>query len=690
MSKPQVHGTAESTMQFLRDCRVDPDHCALVSGWRQCLASLDNENILESNLPQVARLPNMALSTGGVLSDPYTRMLLRPRVVKRHLAVDGKLRRFLDAGPPPVLACGTGLVRSRERGRMAPGRVALDNVLYFTGCAGTGKSYVLRELAARAMQSSANVRVVFIDDCRGWAALDEWAQVSFLVTALAVGFAMDEGFGAMVFQGLTLAEMTNPEMLSLHILDSVSRFCKTQVDEAGRPLRVLFCVDGYSVELAEIVAGVVQAIAQRSNVFFLALATTANEYVPRFAYAATRIPPQYSEDEALAMLAHYGAEMFDLLARERITAYESLVRRLVYQNTAFHPGDMALLFERAKGAADFKDFGRRIGGFTTDYAGLDDSGGEEAWRGAGLERTCLRPVLSESAYQFAEAVFRMFFRLPMDQGSGDVGSMMKCGANSEYNAHFQMVGAGERGLGSPGELEFVSPRRANFMFDLVSRDECVFTTVSRRLGLGGRGRYEMAFACVLWMLRREGMDFLASRGASSDHRLFGGAPKTREDIRADCLRPFAPGVSVVGYYSAANAASSCGPMRGLDFVTFQRCGSHGLASFVLATGCDAVSVDYVMENCPYMVRSEDSAASVVASAEECAIAGISEACRVAQHLGMPQSTVYLVVSEHAYRNASSHVAVLLGPLAPRLKLVSIKTVLQKSALLPVNELPQLK
>ncbi|KAJ2408935.1 hypothetical protein GGI10_004769, partial [Coemansia sp. RSA 2530] len=661
MFKPQIPGTAESTMRFLRDCRVDPAHSALVGGWRQHLVSLETEKALESDQPQVTTLPNMALSTGGALCDQYARMLLRPTVVKRHLAVNGKLRRFLDAGPPPVLARGAGLVKSREGKRVGPGSAALDNVLFFTGCAGTGKSYVLRELAARAMQSNGSVRVVFIDDCRSWAALDEWAQVCFLAMALAVGFGMDEEFCATVFQNLVLAEMTSSEMLALQILDSVSRFCKTQAE--GRLLRVLFCVDGYSVELAGIVRGVVQAIAQRSDVFFLALATTANEYVPMFANAATRVPPQYSEDEALAMLAHYSAETFDPLARERITAYESLVRRFVHQNTAFHPGDMALLFERAKGAADFKDFGKRISGFTTDYTGLSD--GNE---GAGLERTCLRPVLSESAHQFAEAVFRLFFRLPTDQGSGDVASMERCGASSEYNAHFQMVGAGERGVGSPSELEFVSPRRANFMFDRVSKDECVFTTVSRRLGLGERGRYEMAFACVLWMLRREGMDFLASRGASSDHRLFGAAPKTREDIRADSQRPFAPGVSVVGYYSAANAASACGPMRGLDFVTFQRSEPHGLTSFVLATGCDAVSVDYVMENCPYLIRPEDDALSVVASQEECAIAGISEACRVAQHLGRPQSTVYLAVSEHAYRNAASHVAVLPGRLAPRVKL----------------------
>ncbi|KAJ1923043.1 hypothetical protein GGI03_000577 [Coemansia sp. RSA 2337] len=681
MFESQQLGTAGATLQLLRGYSADPTYSALATKRREYLRSLDTEKLLGSDIPQVARLPDMALSTSGVTSEQYIQMLLRPSVVKRHLQPTGKLQRFLNAGPPPVLAMGTGLVRRLDTRRAAPSTVALDNVLYFTGCAGTGKSHVLRELAARAIHNSTNVRVVYIADCQAWAALEDWAQVSYLAAAISLGFGADDEFNAKVFQALSSAEMTDPGMLALQLLNSVNSFCKAREDENGRLLRVLFCVDGYSGQIP-VISNIVQAIAQRSDVFFLALATTANEYIPAFSNAAARIPPQYKEDEVQAILAHYMTESFDAIARERLAEKESLVRHLVYQNTAFHPGDMALLFERAAGATDFTDFSKRIRGFTTDYSGLDN----ETLLGSGLDRTCLRPVLSESAHQFAEAVFRLFFKLPTDQGSGDVKGLEKCGVQAEYNAHFQMFSADERGQGSPSELEFVSPRRANYVFDQVSKDACVFTTVSKRLGLGGRGRYEMAFACLLWMLRREGMDFLESRG-TYDHRLFGAAPKTREDIRLDSLRPFAHGVSTVGYYSAANSASACGPMRGLDFVTFQRREQNGLASFVLATGCEPFDIDHIMENCAYWVRPEDSVMSTL-SPEECAIAGISEACRVAQHMGRPLSTVYLVASEQACRNASRKSTALPGTLAPQLKLVSIKTVLRKSSLLPVNKLPQ--
>ncbi|KAJ2756675.1 hypothetical protein GGI19_000654 [Coemansia pectinata] len=689
MFEPQLPGTAGATLQLLRGYSADPTYSALVTRRREYLRSLDTEKLLGSDTPQVARLPDMALSTGGVVSEKYTQMLLRPSVVKRHLQPTGKLQRFLNAGPPPVQARGRGLVRRLDNRRAAPSTVALDNVLYFTGCAGTGKSHVLQELAARTIQASTNVRVVYIADCRAWAALDDWAQVSYLAAAIGLGFAADDEFSATVFRTLSLAEMTDPGMLALQLLDSVNRFCKARVDEAGRLLRVLFCIDAYSGQLPGI-SNVVQAIAQRSDVFFLAVSTTANEYVPVFANAAARIPPQYKDDEVKAMLAHYTTELFDTVARESMAANASLVEHLVNQNTAFHPGDMALLFERAAGATDFADFGKRISGFTTDYTGLDGAS-EETLRGlgSGLDRTCLRPVLSESAQQFAEAVFRLFFRLPTDQGSGDVKGLEKCGEQAEYNAHFQMFAADERGQGSPSELDFVSPRRANYVFNQVSKDACVFTAVSKRLGLGWRGRYEMAFACMLWMLRREGMDFLESCGSSSAHRLFGASPRTREDMRVDSLRPFAHGVSTVGYYSAANSAAACGPMRGLDFVTFQRREQGGLALFVLATGCEPVDIDYIMENCVYMVTPENSTVSAL-SPEECAIAGISEACRVAQHLGSPHSTVHLVVPDGAIRNVSHEAVTLPGPLALQLRLASIRSVLRKSALLPINKLPQFK
>ncbi|KAJ2824457.1 hypothetical protein GGI24_003401 [Coemansia furcata] len=671
MFEPQLPGTASATILLLNSYSIDAAIQTLVSDQREYLRSLDTEKLLNSDEPQVARLPDLALSTSGDISEHYTQMLLRPSVVKRHLQPTGKLGRFLSAGPPPVQALGTGLVRQPRR-RVAAG-AALDNVLFLTGCAGTGKSHVLQELAARAIHASSNVRVVYIRDCRGWAAMDSWAQVCYLAAAISRGFANDDAFNAAVLQTLSLAEMTDPGMLALQLLDSVNRFCKAHMDANGCPLRVLFCVDAYSPRFAT-VGSVVQAIAQRSDVFFLALATTANEYVPAFANAAARIPPQYREDEARAMLAHYMGESFDEMAR--MTKYASLVRRLVYQNTAFHPGDMALLFQRVAGAAGFDDFGNRLRGFTTDYAGLD-SARESSW---GLEGTCLRPVLSESAQQFAEAVFRLFFKLPA--GAGDL-------EGSEYDAHFQMFSADERGPGSPSELEFVSPRRANFVFDQVANDtSCLFTKVSKRLGLGARGRYEMAFACVLWMLRREGMYFPTTRH-TADHRLFGAAPRTREDIRNDSMLPFAPGISAMGYYAVAHGAT-CGPMRGLDFVTFQHCDQHSLASYVLATACDSVSIDYIMENCAYCVTSEDSTTVEAAmSAEECAIAGISEACRVAHHLGR-ESTVYLVASDYARRNAGCCTIALPGPLATKLELVSIKTVLRKSKDLPVNGLPQFK
>ncbi|KAJ2097315.1 hypothetical protein GGI09_003899, partial [Coemansia sp. S100] len=237
MFESQQLGTAGATLQLLRGYSADPTYSALATKRREYLRSLDTEKLLGSDIPQVARLPDMALSTSGVTSEQYIQMLLRPSVVKRHLQPTGKLQRFLNAGPPPVLAMGTGLVRRLDTRRAAPSTVALDNVLYFTGCAGTGKSHVLRELAARAIHNSTNVRVVYIADCQAWAALEDWAQVSYLAAAISLGFGADDEFNAKVFQALSSAEMTDPGMLALQLLNSVNSFCKAREDENGRLLR---------------------------------------------------------------------------------------------------------------------------------------------------------------------------------------------------------------------------------------------------------------------------------------------------------------------------------------------------------------------------------------------------------------------------------------------------------------------
>ncbi|KAJ2746865.1 hypothetical protein GGI20_001018 [Coemansia sp. BCRC 34301] len=664
-----VSEPTDAILRFLRDYTVDATVRALAIKRRECLRGPALTRVFDSDMPQIATLPGDSTS-----------MLLRPGVVKRHVDQPlGKLRRFLDAGPPPVQTQGTGLVRQR-----ATGMGALSNVLFFTGCSGTGKSHILRELAGRAIGASASIRVATIDDCRSWAALDAWAQVSYLASAIGQGFSTDESFGASAFHALTVASMTSASMLALQVVDTVARYCKAS------GVRVLFCVDGYSDTLGTVVCDVVQGVAQRSDVFFVALATTANEYVVRFANAATRVPPRYSDAEARVMLDYYVASAFDESARARLAscAYAPMVHRLVAQATAFHPGDMALLFKRTGGAADFDDFCRRSAGFATDYADLEAAG--DVWSGPGrLRRTCLHPELSESADRSADAVFRLFFKLPVN--ASDVTAVENGSSlHPEYNAHFQLFAADERGRGSPSELEFVSPRRGNFVFDRAARDLCLFRAAGRRLGLGGRGRYEMAYACVLWMLRREGLSFLAARGATLDSRLFGAAPETRHAICADISQRFAPpGVSTVGYYTAGFGS----PMRGLDFVTFRRADSSspGLASFVLAMACDADDVASVMENCAYRMTVDGCFSDgMLLTPEETAFAGISEACRVAEHLGRPGSTVFLAVSEGVFRNSPTKVAALPGgPLAPRLELVSIKTVLKNSAVLPVHELAQL-
>ncbi|KAJ2579886.1 hypothetical protein GGH95_002876, partial [Coemansia sp. RSA 1836] len=647
MSELQSPGSADATLQLLRGYTAAATFSLLVAERREYLSSTAMTKIFGSDSARVASLLSISLSpTTGAAVKRYTQMLLRPDVVKQHIqAAGGKLRRFLDSGLPPVLARGgTGLIKQRGVRKAAAllGTVANANILFWTGCAGTGKSHVLQELAARAISTSTNVRLVTIEDCRAWAALDEWMQVSYLASAISLGFAADEGFDAATFHALTVAEMTSPGALALQILHHVDRYCKARADDTGgRPLRVLFCVDGY-FENSTMVVDVVRDIAQRSDVFFLALATTNNEYVPRFDKAATPVPPRYSDAEAQVMLDHYMTTVFEDAARTRLTSYSNAldVRRLVLQYTAFHPGDMALLFQRAAGAANTEDFGSRASGFTTDYAGLDSAGGEQTWRGpgsGGLGRTCLQPELSESYYQYAESVFRLFFKLPADQGSGASTGLEQSGAaqqHPEYNAHFQLFSADERGPGSPSELDYVSPRRANFAFDQASRNACLFRAMGRRLGTSGRARYEMSYASMLWMLRREGLAFLSSCGATLDHRIYGAAPKTRQDIQTDISQRFAPGVSTVGYYTSAGSARSGGPMRGLDFVTFRRCDSSaGLALFVLATDCDSYDIDDVTDGYSYGKTLDDSCAGpamlvAALSSGDRASSGISESRRV--------------------------------------------------------------
>ncbi|KAJ1999993.1 hypothetical protein GGI04_004336, partial [Coemansia thaxteri] len=600
--------------------------------------------------------PQMAALAGGAV-------LLRPGVVKPLLSAgSGRLRLFLDA--PLAAAAPAADARAFVVAKRAP-----RNVLLLSGCAGVGKSHVLRELAARAASACANVRVVFVAGLQ--AAGDAWRQLAVLEAAVRAALAPDADSALGVAGSPGDAAARHPLAAARLLLDRASRLCRAQTPRPGEPpLRILFCLDHHE-PAAGFGADVARAIASHADVFFLALAPRGNRRVPDFGRCAVRIPMQFSEAEARAIIAHYASTVFDERAQESMRGYHEPMLELVAQATWFHPGDMDLLFRRVvAGSSDFADVERRAQAFATMFDDL-----EAECEKPQLQRSYLRPVLDEAAQRYATAVFRVFFGLAFSGTDVSSPDGADWGGVAEPSPHFDAVRAGERGRGSPAAMEFASPRRASFVFrGLAAGDTArVFAGVSRHLRLGAQARYEMAYACVLWMLRHQLRGF-PWPGPTDARRVRACAPATREALRLASLRPFPAPARC--FYSNAAADGCANSMAGLDFVALRHC-AGGVAPIVLAMEAEGVDIDFVMD-CALDLAEDDLAEDDLArlpnplSPDERALAGIAEACRVARHMGAAPVTVYLATTDRAFRNATNRCA-SLARLNARLELVSITT-----------------
>ncbi|KAJ2557201.1 hypothetical protein EV175_001488 [Coemansia sp. RSA 1933] len=132
------------------------------------------------------------------------RLLLRPRIgtdiakkVIDFMSADTINDEDMEYPPDDIIPGSSGSANKSETLRTE------NNVLHITGCLGSGKSHVLREVAWRVLYGFKNARIVYIPDCVEWAGHNYEAQLEYFCKAVMIGLARDTdsfSFGELKLQ----------------------------------------------------------------------------------------------------------------------------------------------------------------------------------------------------------------------------------------------------------------------------------------------------------------------------------------------------------------------------------------------------------------------------------------------------------------------------------------------------------
>ncbi|KAJ2356375.1 hypothetical protein GGF43_002114, partial [Coemansia sp. RSA 2618] len=214
--------------------------------------------------------------------------------------------------------------------------------LLITGCAGVGKSCILRELHVRALWASKNVRVVVIDDYYAWSKMTDSNALGHLLMQIMVGFAEVENI-ASEFE-LESWEVEDSEARCAQLLQKIHDYCVRRGVE-GIPLKIIFIVDNYcKVDGGSVAHKFINGPVQTHNKTMMVVAATSDSKVVENDNSEYKIPTGYSMTEAVAVIMNLlipGKDKLVKLWNRRMSSILSVVQR----STSYNPFEMGALFE---------------------------------------------------------------------------------------------------------------------------------------------------------------------------------------------------------------------------------------------------------------------------------------------------------------------------------------------------------
>ncbi|KAJ1722975.1 hypothetical protein LPJ53_002641 [Coemansia erecta] len=463
------------------------------------------------------------------------------------------------------------------------GNIYMASHIFLTGCMGNGKSYVMRELAARSVSKYPNLRVAYIPDCRVWSRLDGRTELlRYLTRALSIAFALDASWAEGIEYSINerIGNGTNDLDNIKTLVDSTCKditWC-SGTSTAEYEGRLLLCIDNYDAASAE-VRDIVVNLVRSTRRILAVIATRGNQPIADINATTYTISSYYSPSEARAIIDWISQSEDNALPDEIDPDYSNALLAMASEYTWLHPYDIAQFFTRA----------RCNGGVEVLERFAHDAVYIQGARDSNI-RQYLEEVDRSTVDQFASVLYedesntirKAYFCLYHSlRPTAELFRSSSHAAGVEPTSpYFQIQSTSVYGESIGNNLlAFVSPRVAEYVFcqlninvkDMIRTTRNYSGTLKNDQGTNDQTHYEMGYALMLHWLHR-GENILGLRGSSKEAHLLRDSYPSFDSVEA-AMTPFLPrGIHNKGMYTYSNTNQDYNSMNGVDFITYS---DHG-------------------------------------------------------------------------------------------------------------------
>ncbi|KAJ2121703.1 hypothetical protein IW147_004020 [Coemansia sp. RSA 720] len=446
-----------------------------------------------------------------------------------------------------------------------------SNVLLITGCAGSGKTHVLQELAVRALWKTENVRLVYIHDFQTWALDSDAEAILYFVEKVKSAFIQDVDFNDTLQLGVHIG--TTAGSICSQVLMAVKAYCLERA-KANVPLKVVFCIDNYcQAKSSSLASKFMQMVCDYTSTMFVVAAVFDARVVGT--NRPVKLPHAYHRTEAAAVITDVLIHQctHNIVRIWRVDQPRLLT--IVQRYTMFNPLEVTELFRYAKSARCIDDFVQLASEFICVFqSALPNLGFVHDF---GFARNPDRDIVDYINSSAKKTLLQAFFHLQAKTPSHFKSQNFSDTAMMDYHPciRFNVQGDG------CSSLQFSSPRVANYMLYCTFGGKCPLVEMSELLGTSDQDRYDMAYAATQRLAQTPGTNIADTMGPTTVHRLVEAeAHAMYSEIRALKRADLDPQAVALVVQSEACGVRELSRTWGLDFGSRSATGETDMAYII--------------------------------------------------------------------------------------------------------------
>ncbi|KAJ2499720.1 hypothetical protein GGH96_003307 [Coemansia sp. RSA 1972] len=502
------------------------------------------------------------------------KLLLRPAITLNANAFP-RVSEFLDRPIETTADYDTMLVNiesKAEEKNVESAGVAQNtsNVLLITGCAGSGKTHILHELAIRSVWKTEDVRIVYIHDFQTWARDSDAEAILYFVEKVKSAFIQDADFNDALQLGVHIG--TTAGSICAQVLMAVKAYCIKKAKNSV-PLKVLFCIDNYcQAKSSSLASKFMQMVCDYTSTMFVVAAVFDARAIGN--NRSVKLPHAYHRTEAAAVITvRLIHECTHSIARIWRVDQPRLLA-IVQRYTMFNPLEVTELFHYAKSARSINDFVQLASEFVCAFqSALPNLGSMHDFGFTCSDCDTVDYVNNSAKKTLLQAYFHLQARTPshfQSQNFAD-SAMMDYHPCIRYN----ILADGH------SVLQFSAPRMANYMLHCTFGDKCPLSEMSGLLGTSDQDRYDMAYAATMRLAQTPGPNIGDVVGPTTLHTLVETeAHDVYSEIRGLKRAVLGPQAVALVVQSEACGVRELSRTKGVDFGSRSATGESAMSYIV--------------------------------------------------------------------------------------------------------------